>query len=74
MHSWFALTCFSFFKIAFEKSIQLPNLLFKDYSMPNDIALAYLFCLILAKADAKLLKQWPKGGEDPRPAFTSEKH
>ena len=46
-----------FFKISFEKSIQLPTSLFKDSSMRIDISFSALLWLILAKSDAKLLKQ-----------------
>ena len=48
---------FSFFKIAFEKSIQLPTSLYKDSSIRNGTSLEALVCSIIAKADAKLLKQ-----------------
>ena len=51
------LILFSFFRIEFARSIRLPTLLFKDYSMRNDIALVSLIFLILTKADTKLLKQ-----------------
>ena len=57
IHSWFAFKLFSFFKIAFLKSIRSPTLIFKDSSMCNDIALEAFFCLVLAKYDAKLPKQ-----------------
>ena len=56
IHSWFAFIFFSFFKIAFEKSIRLPTLLLEDYSICNDIALSEFVWLILANADSKLLK------------------
>ena len=57
IHSWFIFIFFSFFKIALSKSIQLSTLFFKEYSICNDIALEALVCLILVKADAKLLEQ-----------------
>ena len=57
MHFRLALNFILVFKIAFAKSIQLPNLPFKDSSMSNDIALLALIFLILEKAEAKLLKQ-----------------
>ena len=41
----------------FKAAIRLPTSIFNDYSMRIDIALAALKCLILAKSDAKLLKQ-----------------
>ena len=57
MHFWFNFHFFSFFKIAFAKSIQLPTSLSKDYFFLNDIAFSALLWFILAKADAKPPKQ-----------------
>ena len=57
IHSWFAFKFFSFSKIEFEKSILLPILIIKDYSIRNDIALSDLVCLILTKDEYKLPKQ-----------------
>ena len=45
------------FKIEFAKSIQLPISIFNDSSILIAIALTSLVCLILPKADAKLLKK-----------------
>ena len=61
IHSWFALNCFSFFKIAFAKSIRLPTSPFKYSFIRNDIKFSALVCSILAMDDAKPLKtaiQW----------------
>ena len=51
------LILFSFFRIEFTISIQLPTLLFKDYYIQNDIALVAFIFFILTNYVAKLLKQ-----------------